>query len=203
VGATDRRYPGSTARLPFDSECDIVGAAAAADDEARPRRSKTDRMAQDPTAHAVAQKFLQVHPFKRPAGGRPIETDTAEGTADGLRQSQTLVVIPQGMREEDPDLRPWLATQGQWFEHALKVHRALMGVFRRGDIDFLETRIREIVHPKSVNHWSRTIEFASADNLPEAHCFNIAARPDIRDYLRNVPATNWTDKHGREPDKGR
>jgi hypothetical protein len=45
--------------------------------------------------------------------------------------------------------------------------------------------------------------FVSADNFPDAHCFNIAGRADIRNYLRNVPATNWIDKLGREADKGR
>ena len=51
-------------------------------------------------------------------------------------------------------------------------------------------------------HRQEATDFASADNLPGADCFNIAPRPYIPDYLRNVPAMIGTNNLGSESDRG-
>jgi hypothetical protein len=89
----------------------------------------------DPAAQTVPQQFSEIQAVQRAPGGGPIETNAAVWTAEGFRERQTLFVVSDRMRQQDPDLRGRPRSEGQRLKHALEIHRIFGHVFPGEGVD--------------------------------------------------------------------
>ena len=82
-----------------------VGSKLLQADRNRHEDRKPVHCTSDSPVFFVPRKLPKLRSVKRSAGRRPIEADAPERAAERFRQSQTLVVITDSMRQYDPDLR--------------------------------------------------------------------------------------------------